>query len=85
MLDVETSDVAFTGAATDANSGEPSADTRKAQSTTAFSVLTSLRERERELRKQRRQIADPSNVADIDKELDAIEACKTATKANNKR
>ncbi|KAG7385959.1 hypothetical protein PHYPSEUDO_000921 [Phytophthora pseudosyringae] len=50
-----------------------------------FSLLVSLRERERKLRRERGKRSDPSQIAAVDKELEAVAECKTAVKADIKR
>lgn len=50
-----------------------------------FSLLISLRERERKLRRKQSKTIDSSKIAAIEKELEAVAACKTAVKADIKR
>ncbi|GMF11489.1 unnamed protein product [Phytophthora lilii] len=50
-----------------------------------FTLLLSLRERERKLRRERGKLREPSQIAAIDKELDTVAECKTAVKADIKR
>lgn len=50
-----------------------------------FSLLVSLRERGRKLRRERGKVSDPAQIAAIDKELEAVAECKTAVKADIKR
>ncbi|KAL3660880.1 hypothetical protein V7S43_013897 [Phytophthora oleae] len=50
-----------------------------------FSLLVALRERERKLRRERRKASDSSQRAALDKELEAVAECMTAIKADIKR
>jgi hypothetical protein len=64
---------------------DDSADAWGPQYSLEFSLLTSLRERERQLRRQRKRTKDPAAVAGIDKEIEALEKCKVLLKSNTKR
>ncbi|ETM56292.1 hypothetical protein PPTG_00648 [Phytophthora nicotianae INRA-310] len=57
----------------------------KAFTSSDFSLLVSLRERERKLRRERSKLSDPSQIAALDKEMEAITECKMAVKADIKR
>ncbi|KAG3116241.1 hypothetical protein PI124_g3792 [Phytophthora idaei] len=57
----------------------------KAFTSSDFSLLVSLRERERKLRRERGKLNDPIQIAAIEKELEAITECKMAVKADIKR
>ncbi|KAI9905938.1 hypothetical protein PsorP6_013632 [Peronosclerospora sorghi] len=50
-----------------------------------FTLLTSLRERERKLRREREKQTDRAQIAAIDRELKAVAECKMAIKADIKR
>ncbi|KAG6592774.1 uncharacterized protein IUM83_16169 [Phytophthora cinnamomi] len=60
-------------------------DTTGAFTSSDFSLLLSLRERERKLRRERGKLSEPTQIAAIDKELEAVAECKAAVKANIKR
>ncbi|GMF34210.1 unnamed protein product [Phytophthora fragariaefolia] len=60
-------------------------DTQGAFASSDFSLLVSLRERERKLRRERGKLRDPTQIAAIDKELEAVAECKKAVKADIKR
>lgn len=68
-----------------ADAEDDSADAWGPQYSHEFSLLASLRERERQLRRQRKRTKDPAAVAGIDKEIEALENCKVLLKANTKR
>jgi hypothetical protein len=50
-----------------------------------FTLLVSLRERERKLRRERGRQSDKSQIAAIDSELEAVAECKAAVKADIRR
>ncbi|OWZ10215.1 hypothetical protein PHMEG_00016968 [Phytophthora megakarya] len=60
-------------------------ETSGAFTSSDFSLLVSLRERERKLRRERSRQSDSSQIAVIDKELKAVVECKMAVKADIKR
>eukprot|EP00644_Phytophthora_capsici_P007619 jgi/Phyca11/537040/estExt2_fgenesh1_pg.C_PHYCAscaffold_720006 len=60
-------------------------ETSGAFTSSDFSLLVALRERERKLRRERRKASDSSQRAALDKELEAVGECMTAIKADIKR
>ncbi|KAE8888842.1 hypothetical protein PF005_g1920 [Phytophthora fragariae] len=75
----ETSEVSAAAAMEDAP------DAPGAFTSSDFSLLVSLRERERKLRRERGKLRDPTQIAAIEEELQAVAQCKAAVKADIKR